>query len=314
MADSNGTEKVWNMKEFLHNGEKAVLVPALCVLVLLGIFANVLVVYAITSSARYSQVPSNIFLLNQSIANLGNAVSTICYLFHVFLWSWQVTYCLLTLTLFSSLGSVCLLTVNRLASIVWPLKYPKKMTVVRAKFFVAFVWIAALMITVLHLLSFLLYSHGNFFNYGRYYMIVLMSVFLSSNLYIYRKARQQSRKVRQMRDVVTGQQRNLGEDLRAMKTVGLVSLTFLIGWLPLLFIFVLYGSEKEDEEFQRYAAFCSPSTVLNVISDPLIYFFRSPEFRLFYQRYKRRLGVLAPVGPGSNVGNRTRSFSTRRKF
>lgn len=289
---NNSTAIFGHPHDFLNSEEKLVLTLILSIMTLLGIFTNALVVYVIISLGRYADVPANLFILNQSIADMSNSVSVICYISHMFYWNWEATYCLFTFTLFSSLGSVCLLTINRLISITWPLKYARRMTPLRAKLLVALVWAAASILTLLHLIGYLVYSDGNFFNYGRYYMMFLVLAFVSSNLYMFYMSRKHVRKIKEtFHGVVTGLQRNLKEDLKSVKTVTMVSATFILAWLPLMLIFFLYGSEKEEVDFQRYTAFLSPLMVLNIVLDPLIYYFRSPEFRTFYQRWKRRHGL-----------------------
>ena len=292
MVYNNGSSVFAHTNDFLNLEERLVLTVILSMLILLGIFTNVFVVYAVTSLGRCTDIPANLLMLNQSIAHLGNTVSITCYIFHIFYWNWEITYCLLTFTVFSSLGSLCLLTINRLISITSPLKYVRWMTPLRAKILVVLIWLAASILTLLHLIGYLVYADGNFFNYGRYYMMFLVLVFFSSNLYMFFKSRKHARKIKEtFHGIVTGLQRNLKEDLKSVKTVAIISATFLLGWLPLMLIFFLYGSEKEQKEFQRYTAFVSPLTVLNIISDPLIYYFRSPDFRSFYQRWKRRRGL-----------------------
>lgn len=275
--------------DFLNAEEKLVLTLLLSILVLFGILTNALVLYVITSTARYSDVPANLFILNQSVAHLGNSVSLTCYILHLFCWIWQATYCLFTFTLFSSLGSLCLLTINRFISIMSPLKYPRRMTPFRAKVLVAFVWIAASILTLLHLIGYVAYEDANFFNYGRYYMMFLVVIFLSSNFYMFCKSQIHARKIKKsFQGVVTGLQRDFKEDLKSVKTIAMVGATFLMAWLPLIAVFFLYGSRKEDMNFQRYTAFISPLIALNIILDPLIYYVRSSEFQMFYQRWKGR--------------------------
>lgn len=293
MIDNSSTTAIHgHTSDFLNAEERLVLTLLLSILILLGIFTNALVLYVITATARYSDVPANLFILNQSVTHLGNSASLTCYIFHLFYWNWEATYCFFTFTLFSSLGSLCLLTINRFLSIMSPLKYPRRMTPFRAKVLVAFVWVAASILTSLHLVGYTVYNDANFFNYGRYYMMFLMVIFLSSNLYMFCKSQIHARKIKKsFQGVVTGLQRDFKEDLKSVKTIAMVGATFLMAWLPLMAVFFVYGSHKEDMHFQRYTAFISPFIALNIISDPLIYYVRSPEFQMFYQRWKGRHGL-----------------------
>ena len=192
-------------------------------------------------------------------------------------------------------------------SITWSLRYPRIMTPCRAKISVAVIWLAASVLASLHLLGHLLHSDGNFFNYGRYYMLFLALVFVSSNVYMLLKSREQSKRIRQCnRGVITGLQRNIKEELKSVKTIAMVSATFVFGWLPLMVLSFLFGNRKEEVIIQRYFAFLSPFTALNIISDPLIYYIRGPEFRMFYQRWKRRRGLGTRISPSE--GRRHESF------
>lgn len=278
--------------DFIDKTERLTVTIILFFLTFLGILLNGFIVYVIVSLGRYTNVPANLFVLNQAIANLGNAVSVLSYITHLYYWNWEIIYCLLSLTLFSSLGSLCLLTINRLISIVCPLKYPRRMTPFRAKFLVGITWTAAMILTFLHMIGYLAYSDGNFFNYGRYYMMLLILICVSSNAYMFCKSRIHARKINKtFRGVITGLQRNFTEDLKSVKTIAMVSMTFFLGWLPMILIFFIYGSEKEGKEFQRYCAFLSIFMALNIVSDPVIYYYRSAEFRMFYQRWRRQRGV-----------------------
>lgn len=278
--------------EFLQNDEKIVLTSILLTLTILGVITNVFVVYAITSFSRHKDIPSNLFILNQAFAHLGNVLSTICYVIHMFYWIWGVVYTIFTFTLFSSLGSLCLMTVNRLVSVVWPLRYPSKITAHRANVMVVLVWSVALTFTLLHLLGYAVYSDPNFFNYGRYYLMLLILVFIGSNFYMFYLSRKQSKHISNaLRPVQTGLQQSIRDDLKCIKTVGMVGITFVMGWFPLIILFFLYGDKKEEKDFQRFSAFLLPLTIVNVISDPFIYYVRSSEFRKFYKAWKRKQGL-----------------------
>ncbi len=83
------------------------------------------------------------------------------------------------------------------------------------------------------------------------------------------------------------QQKNLKEDFKSVRTLAIVGGTFLVCCLPFTIVVFVYGDNKMSIEFQRSAAFSGILMPINAILDPVIYYFRSAEFRSFYQRFKR---------------------------
>ena len=72
-----------------------------------------------------------------------------------------------------------------------------------------------------------------------------------------------------------------------MRTLAIVGGTFLVCCLPFTIVAFIYGDDKMSIQFQRNAAFTGILMPINAILDPVIYYFRSAEFRAFYQRFKR---------------------------
>lgn len=162
-------------ENYLGQEERVALTVILALLAVLGFLGNGIVVYIITSTNKYVDVPANIFVLSQAFADLAAVLSIPVYILHMYIWNWGVMYVILTFVWISSLGSLFLLTFNRLLSVADSLKYPRRMTPCRAKILVVIIWIAALVISLLHMIGLLIHSDGNFFNYGRYYIIALIT-------------------------------------------------------------------------------------------------------------------------------------------
>ena len=286
--DLNSSNHQGNQSYFTPE-ERVILTATLSLMGFLGILCNGIVIYAIISLGSYVDVPANMFILSQAFADLGITASIPIYISHLYFDHWDVVFLYTGFFLFASLGSLFLLTLNRLLSVVDSLKYVRRMTPFRAKALVTTVWMAALLITLLHTIGHLNDSE-NFFNYGRYYIIVLVTSVLLFNAYMFHVSRNQARKMRRQKTalrVMTGLQKNLREDFRSVRTLSLIGGTFLLSSFPLTLANFLYGNDKKGPQYQRLAAFFGPLMVLNSVLDPLIYYLRSSEFRSFYQRMKR---------------------------
>lgn len=274
-------------ENYLSQQEKVILTVILSFLVFLGFFGNGIGVYILTFRNNYIDVPANSFILSQSLADLATAASILAYIIHMHRWNWTVIYIMTSFTWVSSLGSLFLLTLNRLLSVIDSLKYPKRMTPHRAKILVVFIWMASLAISLLHMVGYLIYSDTNVFNYGRYYIVALITAVIASNIYMFCVSRKQAQKIKRQNRFMTGLQKNLLEDLKSVKTLTLIGGTFLLSCLPFTLLVFLYGSQKESTPFQRRTAFLAPLIALNPVLDPIIYYLRSAEFRLFFQRFNR---------------------------
>ena len=286
--DVNSSSNQSNQSYFTSE-ERIILAVTCSLLGFLGMLCNGIVIYAIISLGSYVDVPANTFILSQAFADLGMSASIPICISHLYSDHWDVVYLYTGFVWFASLGSLFLLTLNRLISVVDSLKYVRRMTPFRAQILVAVVWMAALLITLLHMIGHLNDSE-NFFNYGRYYIIVLVTCVLLFNAYMFHVSWKQAQKTRRQKrsvSIVTGLQKNLKEDFRSVRTLALVGGTFLLSCLPFTLVNFLYGNDKRGTHYQRYAAFFVPLILLNSVVDPLIYYLRSSEFRSFYQRMKR---------------------------
>ena len=271
---------------FLSEDEKAVLTVILSLLGLFGFLGNGIVIYTVISFGNYVDVPENIFILSQAFADLGTVISIPIFTFHMYSWIWELVYIYASFVWLASLGSLLLLTLNRLISVVYPLRYIRKMTPCRAKCLVVAIWMAALSDSLWNLYGYLA-SGRHYFEIERYYIVVLLIFVLFSNAYMFRESRIQARKINRQGSVLTGLQKNLREDFKSVKTLSLVGGTFLLSCLPYIVVAFMYGEDKISVQFQRNAVFCAPLIVINAVLDPLIYYFRSSEFRSFYQRFRR---------------------------
>ena len=270
------------LDSYLSSSERTFLTGVYIILSFLGLFGNGIVIYVVFSVGFYVDVPANIFILSQAFSDFGIAFAVLIYIVHMYVWSWDVFYWYTGVVWLASLGSLFLLTFNRLLSVLDSFGYTRRMTPLRAKLFVVFNWFLALIVTIYPLL---IPRHGT--NIGRYYIVTITACVILFNVYLFREARIQTKKINRQNRVVTGLQKNLKEDFKSVRTVAIIGGTFLVCCLPFTIVTFIYGNDKTTAQFQRNAAFTGTLMPLNAILDPAIYYFRSAEFRAFYQRFKR---------------------------
>ncbi|XP_028417762.1 histamine H2 receptor-like [Dendronephthya gigantea] len=279
------TENVtYSLQSYLTGNERTILTGLFAVLSIFGLFGNGIVVYVVISLRHYLDVPANIFILSQAFTDFGTALSLLIYIVHMYVWIWDVFFWYTAVVWLASLGSLFLLTLNRLLSVIDPFAYPRRMTATRARGLVVLNWMLALVVTVYPLLI----PGGSLdTSLGRYYIVITTTCVILFNLYLFREGRIQSRKIKRQSQIVTGLQKYFKEDFKSVRTQAMVGGTFLVCCLPITVVVFIYGDDQTSREFQRYAAFTGMLMPINAILDPVIYYFRSREFRAFYLKFKR---------------------------
>ena len=267
---------------YLSSNERMLLTGIYLLLSIFGLLGNGVVIYAVISLGFYVDVPANIFILSQAFSDFGTALSVLIYIVHMYIWIWDVFYWYTGVVWLASLGSLFLLTFNRLLSVLDSFAYPRCMTPFRAKLSVILNWFLALIVSISPLLT--PWQNPNL---GRYYITTITACVVLFNIYLFCEARIQSKNIQRQNQIVTGLQKNMKEDFKSVRTLAIISGTFLACCLPFTVITFIYGDDKMTIQFQRYAAFTGTLMPINAILDPLIYYFRSAEFRSFYQRFKR---------------------------
>lgn len=190
------------MESYLSKDERAILTGVYLILSFLGLFGNGVVIYVITLR-RYFDVPANIFILGQAFSDFGTAISLPIYTVHMYVGIWDIFYWYTAVVWLASLGSLFLLTFNRLLSIIDSFAYPRLMTLARAKALVVVNWIMALLVTLYPLL--VPWPSLNT-NLGRYYIVIITALVILFNIYLFRQAKIQSQKMKRQNRVVTGLQ------------------------------------------------------------------------------------------------------------
>ena len=284
MNDTSQNVTVSNVSEplewFLSSSERTLLTVVYTILSFFGLLGNGVVIYAVISLGFYVDVPANIFILSQAFSDFGTGLSLAIYIVHMYIWIWDVFYWYTGVVWLASLGSLFLLTFNRFVSVIDSFGYPRRMTPFRAKLLAILNWFLSLIVTIFPLLV------PNV-NIGRYYIVTITVCVIFFNVYLFRKARIETRIIKLQNQVVTGLQKNMKEDFKSVRTVAIISVTHLTCCLPITIVTFIYGDDKMTMEFQRNAAFTGALMSINAILDPVIYYLRSAEFRAFYQRFKR---------------------------
>ena len=270
------------LESFLSSNERTLLTGVYIILSFFGLFGNGVVIYAVISLGFYVDVPANIFILSQAFSDFGTALSLLIYIVHMYIWIWDVFYWYTAVVWLASLGSLFLLTFNRLVSVVDSFGYSRHMTPIRAKILVILNWFLALIVTIYPLLIPWHDAH-----IGRYYIVTITLCVILFNVYLFREGRIQTKKIKRQNRIVTGLEKNLKEDFKSVRTLAIIGGTFLACCLPFTIVTFIYGNNKMTIEFQRNAAFTGTLMPINAILDPAIYYLRSAEFRAFYQRFKR---------------------------
>jgi hypothetical protein len=172
------------IESYLGPDERTILTGVYVVLSSLGLFAN-------------------IFILSQAFADFGTAISLLIYIVHMYVWIWDIFYWYTAVVWLASLGTLFFLTFIRLLSVVDSFAYPRLMTSARAKALVVLNWILSLIVTVYPLL--MPWPSLNT-NLGRYYVVIITALVIMFNIYLFREARIQNKKIKRQNQIVTGLQ------------------------------------------------------------------------------------------------------------
>lgn len=203
MESQNSSFSRQPLESYLSDDERAILTGVYATLSFLGLLGNGVVIYVVISLRCYFDVPANIFILSQACSDFGTAISLVIYIVHMYVWIWDVFFWYTAVVWLASLGSLFLLTFNRLLSVIDSFAYPRLMTLARAKTLVLINWILALVVTLYPLL--VPWPSLNT-NLGRYYVVIITALVILFNIYLFREAKIQNEKIKRQNRIVTGLQ------------------------------------------------------------------------------------------------------------
>ena len=276
---------------FFTLNELYLITTALVLVSVIGTFQNLMVVGAIFFSRnRLLEIPSSWFVLSLATADLFVcSVSVPLYMVHLHLFFWQPFLAFGQFTTLISSGSLVLLTFNRFLSIYDTLGYIKIMTVIRAKFLAAGMWLLAITLTVITTLA-KIYNADYlvFLSIGYYVIINILTA--GFHFYMFRVSCIKTKAIRKQRLVVlSGQQRNAIQEYNHLFRLLLIVGTYIITWVP--FAATLSSTPdnvgRRSPSFQRQFALFYTLLSTNSAIDPFLYFLRSEEFKMFTQKFNR---------------------------
>ena len=256
-------------------------------LALVGFIENAFVILLLIFGHGFLDAPTNIFVLSLAFADALLSLASMPLLPASFSYDWASDYLFHAsrLAAVGTAGSIVLLSINRMISVLKPLKYPRLMTTRRAAYLVALVWGIGFSVSALSVvadITEILWLK----NVGRYVVIISLLATIVSNIFLYKKSRHHQRVIKAQIQAV--QPEATSRDSHAIKSILMVTGTFLLGWLPFLLVVIFTNKSTDPQTYYkaRYSAY--PFTLANALADPIIYFFRFDQFKQFYQNKKRR--------------------------
>ncbi|XP_028391118.1 adrenocorticotropic hormone receptor-like [Dendronephthya gigantea] len=218
------------------------------------------------------------------------------------------------ISLLASIGNLLGVTMDRYFIIADPLRYAARVTTNTACVFVAVVWTFA---TTLGALT--LYNRNARY-IGQIYVVVLLAgMIIPLYCRILCIARRHARLIHSFYNRVqtshsdktntlaprTRRPSVQKADRNSLKTVGIISSIFVIGWFPLLILPFIYRAEGNDKsailnafQWANTLALCSSAC------NPIVYSWRDRRFRkvltVNYEKWKARRSVSGPFTTGMN--------------
>ena len=220
----------------------------------------------------------------------------------------------------ASLNGLLVVTFDRFVAIYLPFKYITWMNKKNIALLVSIPWLVALVagisalseIFVVRVISQL------------YTTIIIIAVAILYGV-IYKQARKQARRViNQYMQVTTNIPRRQHQTDRATRGVGLVLMTTLLCWLPILMVFpFIFATSQNDGEILMAVLWCLTPACINSCINPFIYVYKFAKFRRnvrkLFQEIQRHVGGSYQVNtrrrngrviPMAQAGNNT--GATRR--
>ena len=294
---------------FFTSNELYLITISLVLISVIGTFQNLMVVTAIfLSRNRLLEIPSSWFVLSLATADLlVCSVSVPFYVIHLYFFVWQPFLAFGQFTTLISSGSLALLTFNRFLSIYDTLGYIKSMTLTRAQFLAAGMWLLGITLTVVTTLA-KIYDADNLVFLSIVYYMILNVLTGGFHFYMFRISWIKTKAIRKQKLVVlSGQQKNAIQEYNHLFRLILIVGTYIITWVP--FAAILSATPENEERisasFQREFALFYTLLCMNSAIDPFLYFLRSQEFKMFTQKINR---VFSRTGHQNRVEPRTQIF------
>ena len=216
----------------------------------------------------------------------------------------------------ASLNGLLVVTFDRFVAIYLPFKYITWMNKKNIALLISISWLVALVLGISSAIFGVRVISGLFTTL----IIIALSILYGV---ICKEARRQARRViNQYMQVTTNLPRRQHQTDRATRGVGLVLMTTLLCWLPILVFSSIFPTSQNDGEIPKAVLWCLTPACFNSCINPFIYFYKFAKFRrnvrkLFQeiQRHfggsslvntRRRNGRVIPMAQAGNYTGATR--------
>ena len=312
----NSSNLTWSVlapdpRETLYPQEQLLLI-FYCVLLLVTVLGNLLVCAAIFCDRRVRS-PTNWFIVSLAVSDLFYACLSLPFRIKELvdnqdssihacrMWIWADMVCAS-----ASIANLAVISIDRRLKITRPFSYHDRMTQTRALFAIAGVWIYAILLASLSLVTWpgdrgiFVSQGGSCFNQNRlFYTVAALVGFLSplavlalNYCLVYVTALNQFHKIKKVTFFRKAsmehknKKRRITKDFKATKTLAVVIGTFCTCWCPFFVIFtIMQYNETIIAQISRpwnevvFTAFILVLPNLNAMCNPAIYTFFNSDFR-----------------------------------
>ena len=175
----------------------------------------------------------------------------------------------------ASMFTLSLMSVDRCFIVLYPLKYKRVATKARVKYTIAVLWLLSLSTGLVKF--FKVFSNSVSAILTQASIILCLSIIITSYTLLFLRIKRQSKVRAELQsNSICLNARSHEREKRLAKTVGIVILCFVLFWTPLTF--ALTSVPELSMESSLYA-WSSMIGLGNSAINPIIYFYRSKEFR-----------------------------------
>ncbi|KAJ7323484.1 hypothetical protein OS493_031409 [Desmophyllum pertusum] len=268
--------------------------------IIVGSCANLLIIvsFFVFNSARQ---PTELFLVSLSVADflvcaVYQPLLIICFNHPdiIFNQPYMSSMAFFGFTLMTaSMNGLLAVNFDRFVAIYLPYKYMTWITEVNTAVLISISWVISIATGILNLstspvVKVIAHLYTTI-------IIVLIPILYGA---IYKEARKQARRIidQSMAGArVLPNRRHLTD--RATRGVGLVVITTLLCWLPLILFPAFLSNLKTDEEIHKAIWWCVTAGCVNSCINPFIYFYK-------FSKFRRNVGKLSQMIGINNVGGR----------
>ena len=269
-----------------------------CLSLVIGSCANFLVIASSLLFISFRDIQgTSLFLVSLSVADF-----LLCAVFQPLLvirfnyWD-QNQFYLSTQSFFghslmiASLNGLLAVSFDRFVAIYSPFKYVTWLNETKVAFLISVSWVLALVMGILN-------SSDNFSAKVTAHSYTCMIMVVVPILYsvIYKEARKQARRIIDQSMATTKEfpNRHRMAD-KATRGVGLVLITTVLCWLPIMLSPVFLVTLKTDKDISKALSWCLTASCVNSCINPFIYFYKFSKFRRNVRKLFQKIGCSSPL-------------------